>query len=291
MKKLFLILTLFLAVCQVDAQKIHWIVDVQDNKCKDYFKRNFADIVNSALKESGVMSDFQNNATELQCNSEDIIVFLNIGNNDFEHTHNQLAAKNPKLILSVSAQCDDDINISLTDNSGSMYIAPEQLECIKDAFLNTCGVLISSDCKVSEICQTFFKMLDEQEINFEILFKSNSANYKTHLDRCGFQSQILDNPLPINNIIEYDVPAMEHFFDVIVGSKSDVPNQDDIFSSDCIVFVIGQDGRTLIDRLSIGSYLLRVTMSSVLLKAVPIAVKLENGKIKQLYVREYYKKR
>lgn len=290
MKRICFILFLILFASYVNAQKIHWVVDIQSQQCREYFKRNFADIINSALKESGVLSDFQNDAQNVQCDAEDIIFYCNIGNGDFEKTHNLLSTKNPKLILSVSMLCDDGVNNSLSNNTGSMYIAPEQLECIRDIFLNTCGVLIASDCSLSTSCLSFMEMLEEQEIVFERLFKESNENIKVQLERCGFQNVIDDNIRIEINIIESDISELEQYFDLIVGSRQDVDNQDEIFADDCVVFVIGQDGRTLIDRMSISSYLLRITMSSVLLRTVPVAKVVEKGRIKQLYVREYYKR-
>jgi len=290
MKRICFILLLILFASYVNAQKIHWVVDVQSQQCREYFKRNFADIINSALKESGVLSDFQNDAQNVQCDAEDIIFYCNIGNSGFEEMHNLLAAKNPKLILSVSMLCDDGVNNSLSDNTGSMYIAPEQLECIRDVFLNTCGVLIASDCRLSTVCLRFMEMLEDQEIEFERLFKGTNGNIKAQLKQCGFQNVADDNIQTEINIIESDISELEQYFDLIVGSRKDVDNQDEIFADDCVVFVLGQDGRTLIDRMSISSYLLRITMSSVLLRTVPVAKVIENGRIKQLYVREYYKR-
>ncbi len=290
MKQTFIILLIAFTTIQCNAQKIHWLITSQSQQCREYFKRNFADIVNTALKETGVKSDFQDNAEKIQCNAEDIIIYCNLGRDSFEDIHNKLAVKNPKLIISVSAVCNDGVNNSLSDNTGSMYIAPEQMECIRDVFLNTCGVLIGSNCQLSSICESFLEMLEEQEISLETLFNSGEGNFKAQLQRCNF-NPIADNNTHVdNNLPQKETVDMEQFFDQIVGSKRDVPNQNEIFAPDCVVFVIGQDGKTLIDRMSISTYLLRITMSTIMLRTVPIAKVMENGKIKQIYVREYYKK-
>ena len=145
MKQTFIILLIAFTTIQCNAQNIHWLITSQSQQCREYFKRNFADIVNTALKESGFKSDFQDNADKIQCNAEDIIIYCNLGRDSFEDIHNKLAVKNPKLIISVSAVCNDGVKNSLSNNTGSMYIAPEQMECIRDVFLNTCGVLIASN--------------------------------------------------------------------------------------------------------------------------------------------------
>lgn len=290
--KQILIILFTLIVSTSEAQKIHWIIDSPNQQCREYFKRNFADIVNTALKETNVLSDFQDNAVNVKCNAEDIIIYCNIGGGDFEQVHNQLAVKNPKLILSFSAVCGNDISTSLSNNRGSLYIAPEQLECIREVFLKTCGVLIASGCNLSDICERFLEMLEDQEIELETLFNSGDGNFKAQLQECGSLPIANNNNHQIDDIPQNNPNTdMEQYFDLIVGSKKDAPHQDEIFTDDCMVFVLGQDGRTLIDRMTIDNYLLRITMSSILLRAIPVAKVMEDGKIKQLYVREYYKTR
>ena len=158
------------------------------------------DVVDAALKESNVIFDFMTDVNELQCNANDIIIFVNGGGSGFEDIHNYLAAKSPRLLLSVSAKCDDGISTSSSEEIGSVYIAPEQLECIREVFLGTCGILISSGSSISDVCQNFMDMLDEQDIKFENIFRDNDSNFKAQLSRCDFQLSSEDNLLTINNI-------------------------------------------------------------------------------------------
>jgi hypothetical protein len=85
-----------------------------------------------------------------------------------------------------------------------------------------------------------------------------------------------------------DMTDLEGLMEAIICNKKDMPNRGSYFASDCIVRVMGQDGKTQVDRLGIDNYMLRARTNSSLLRVVPIATSVSGGKITNFFVREYY---
>lgn len=279
MKKATLILVLLFATIQTNAQKLHWLFNEGAPMSMEFFKHNFADIVENALKHYGIDSDFRNcdgeSIEDLDCKANDIIIYCQTATSynetRLQEVYNQLVDHNPKLLIVLLMQFDEN-NDSDTqdDNTSDVYVALEQMECIKDAFSNTCGTLIASGYSLNNFCNNFLVMLEDQELDIVKLFETSDCEYKAQLQKCGVDETI-------------SIDDLKKMFDNFIGSLEDFDNQDDWFASDCIVYIIAQDGSTLVDRMTIDSYLLRIATSSVLQQCVPLSIKLENHLIKQLY--------
>ncbi len=84
---------------------------------------------------------------------------------------------------------------------------------------------------------------------------------------------------------------IEYLLKIIVCNKKDMPNRNQFFDANCIVRILGEDGMTQLDRVSISTYMLRIRTSDELQQVVPITTHVDNGKIRELHVREYYKGR
>lgn len=86
------------------------------------------------------------------------------------------------------------------------------------------------------------------------------------------------------------------FDNLISTSNSDMAriNQEETlsraFASNAVVRTMSQDGNVVVDRSSASDFLGRLSTSRVLLKVIPISVKITNGKISELKVKETYKK-
>lgn len=64
----------------------------------------------------------------------------------------------------------------------------------------------------------------------------------------------------------------------------------EIFSSDAIIKIEGQDGKQVIDKEKIDVFLTRLSSSRIILKIVPSSYKYANHVITELRIKEYYKK-
>lgn len=88
-----------------------------------------------------------------------------------------------------------------------------------------------------------------------------------------------------------DLDDIEYLLETIICNKKDMPNRNQFFDANCVIRIIGQDGMTQLDRVSINTYMLRIRTSDELMHVVPISIVTANEKIKELHVREYYKGR
>lgn len=326
-----------------------------------------------------IYDNFDNNCTSFKCKStienlrcapEDIVVFYYIGHGgrsiqvdpnehpwpkmwfyqggdyrpdlmlDLGWVHEQLKAKNPRLLLTIGMCCNKgqgdippDIMPTFSQRSyGSVYVSPEQIENIKNAFMNTCGNLIATSAKPGQLsnapkpevgfpdswgvkpmdfytvafCMNFRVMVEDQDVDLNNLFKNTEQTVIGWLDNIQTPfsySQLRKGqcttprtdgncrPMP-NTLNVNDLTSLENMMDAVVCNKSDMPNRSRYFDNNCVVRIIGQDGRTQVDRVTINSYMLRTRTSDALLRVVPIGTQVDgNGKIKEFYVREYYKGR
>lgn len=302
----------------------------------------------------------------LRCSSDDIVIFYYIGHGgrstlvdpndhpwpkmwfyqggdyrpdlmlDLSWVHEQLKAKNPRLLLTIGMCCNKeqgdippDIMPTFSQRSyGSVYVSPEQIENIKEAFTKTCGNLIATSSKPGQVsrapkrypddwgikpmdfytvamCMNFRLMVEEQEVDLNNLFKNTENTVIGWLDniqtpfsysqlrqgqcttpRTNGNCRPMLSSININNITD-----LENMMEAVVCNKEDMPNRSNYFDNNCVVRIIGQDGRTQVDRVSINTYMLRARTSDALLRIVPVGTMVDNGKIKELYVKEYYKGR
>ena len=337
-------------------------VDVVNSALSGVYQADIQDNYGSNCNPKKCQSAVQN----LRCDANDIVVFYYIGHggrsvreNDIEHpwpkmwlgqddatkmidlewVHDQLKAKKPRLLLTIGMCCNVKQNLPTSrtpmfaaQSYGSLYIAPEQLECIKDAFTNTCGNLIATSAKPGQssgggtfneqlgikpmdyytafLCLNFHEMYEDQDIDLTRLFSITSEEldreteheqtpiFKSQLGNGECTQSTVTPPPPSARCREIpssvnvsDMTDLENLMEAIVCNHSDMPNRSSYFDNNCIVRVIGQDGKTQVDRLTINNYILRIRTSSVLLRVVPVATAVEGGKIKELLVREYYKGR
>ena len=131
MKRIFFTLTLLvLAMWQVQAQTIHWLLFIDtkdrnvgdlDKNARDFLKQHFVDPVNAVLVNSGIRNDYQlfddsrltpqnckNTVLNFSCSQNDIVVFYYIGHggrsireSDSEHPWPKmwLGQDNPNMML------------------------------------------------------------------------------------------------------------------------------------------------------------------------------------------------
>ncbi len=114
--------------------------------------------------------------------------------------------------------------------------------------------------------------------------------YESNLSSVS-QPVIENNCRPMPSIVNVnDLTSLENMMEAIVCNQEDMPGRSRYFNSNCVVRILGQDGQTQVDQVSINTYMLRCRTSDALLRVVPIDVTTDGGKIKEFYVKEYYKK-
>lgn len=117
-------------------------------------------------------------------------------------------------------------------------------------------------------------------------FKSNLGKGQCSPNITNNNCRPMPGTIDINNLTD-----LENMMEAIVCNKTDMPNRSNYFDNNCVVRIIGQDGQTQVDRVSINTYMLRCRTSDAILRVVPIGTIVDgNGKIKEFHVREYLKK-
>ena len=207
------------------------------------------------------------------------------------------------------------------DDDESYEFSPEERQYVKNIFINTCGNLIATSASPGQLsgggetnfappmdyytaflCSNFNELVYDRQLDLTGLFKktSNELNrateneqtpiYKSDLSTGTCTSTPPSSPcrqMP-STVNVNDMTDLEGLMEAIICNKKDMPNRGSYFASDCIVRVMGQDGKTQVDRLGIDNYMLRARTNSSLLRVVPIATSVSGGKITNFFVREYY---
>lgn len=341
---------------------------------RNYLRTNFVDVINSSLMgayQTDIQDNYGSNCNPQKCKSAvqnlsvgsgDIVIFYYIGHggrsvreNDREHpwpkmwlgqddpnkmvdlgwVHDQLKAKNPRLLLTVGMCCNVKQNLptnrtpSFAQSYGTYDISPAEKEHIKKVFQNTCGNMLATSASPGQssgggefnpelaikpmdfytalLCLNFRELYENGEFDIEQLFKltGKDIDRETEHEQTPIytaqlgQGQCSPTPTPPDNnrcrqmpstVNVNDMTDLENLMEAIVCNKKDMPNRNNFFASDCVVRVLGQDGKTQVDRVSINTYMLRARTSDILLRIVPIATTVEGGKIKEFFVREYYQR-
>ncbi len=344
---------------------------------RDFLRTNFVDVINSALTgayQTDIQDNYGSNCNPYKCKSavqnlnvasDDIVIFYYIGHggrsvsvSDREHpwpkmwlgqddpskmidlgwVHDQLKAKNPRLLLTIGMCCNVKQNLptsntpSFSQSYGSYEMSAAEREHIKKVFQNTCGNMIATSASPGQssrggsfnpelaikpmdyytalLCLNFKDQYENGEFDIEQLFKITGSDidretdneqtpiYKASLSQGQCPTSQLPAPGPNpsrcrqmpSTVNVNDMTDLEGLMEAIVCNKKDMPNRNTFFASDCVVRILGQDGKTQVDRVSINTYMLRVRTSDILLRVVPVATTVESGKIKEFFVREYYQR-
>lgn len=114
------------------------------------------------------------------------------------------------------------------------------------------------------------------------------------------QAQPKDKPkeAPLNlNDARATGSLLMQVFDFIIDTQQSLDDRivmaeklKSIFSKEAQIKIVGQDGKTVVDKEDVGSFLMRLTTSRILLKVYPMAYKYTTESITMLEVQEYYKK-
>ena len=339
-----------------------------DKNGRDWLKHHFVDNVNAVLVNAGLQHDVQlydgNRLTpqncksavqNLSCGPNDIVFFYyighggrSIGENDREHpwpkmwlgqrepnmmvdlgwVHDQLKAKNPRLLLTIGMCCNVKQNLPIgrtptfgvTYGDDSRYYSDEQIAGIKKLFLESRGDILATsaspgqssvggdlpdpfpdmDVYTALFVALFEIEMDNPDLSWSLLFdelavavKQATNNGQSPIYRTGVSSassvdpgrRTPPPPIDRSNILN----SLEVILDDVVVNQEEPDGISSLFTSNATVKVVGEDGSTVVHSQNWDKFLLRISTSSIIMKATPINFKMSGDKISELTVKEYYK--
>lgn len=341
---------------------------------RELLKNEFVDPINAVLNDLGIREKIydcygdncspeklKSVVSSLQCTNEDIVFFYYIGHGaravtedddahpwpqmclsqhdqnkfvDLEVLHNQLKAKNPRLLITVGMCCNSYANIRNHRNelfsppinyADSYSMSDEEKEMIQKMFTSQCGDLLATSAKpgqtskggqlgnykpmdvfTTSLVANFDYLLEIQKLDLQNLFTATSGTvadlefgdngpqtpfFVPNLSN-GTCEPVNPNPNPIVDPVNVDVTNLEsiqQMLDAAVQNHRE-PSAD-VFAPNCIVRILGRNGKTQVDRLDASKYFSRISSSKLIMKVVPVRAIPQNGKIAELHVKEFLKER
>lgn len=100
-------------------------------------------------------------------------------------------------------------------------------------------------------------------------------------------------PAPNQDWLNQVGVALDNLIDVRQSETARIDQASElkqIFASNAVVKIIGQDGNVVVDKSSANDFIGRLATSRIILKVTPVNVTINSGKITELKVKEVYKK-
>ena len=392
MRKILIMILLLFATFGANAQKIHWLlfIDTDDSQVGEIdkysrvvLKDHFVNTVNSVLAQEGYETPIYDNygsnissqncksvVSNLQCGSDDIIVFYYIGHGgrnpnepsqwpmlwcgepadhpermvSLEWVHNTLKRKNARLTITIGMCCNSDFHgapLASSQNRfanyGNTYLNNNAQAVVKRLFLQNRGDILATSASPKEssgvVALNNGNIIDTYTFCFVNNFEESitngnpswnsffseltqtvtdiSNNYSPTHHTPQFRANVSqasqpsrqqrdepDNVEPndaVANVLNTIAANFDYVTDANSNSLSVRRNKlndfAQIFASDAKVKVYSQDGNYQVDVEPIDVYLNRIASSGILMKVAPFDYRASGGRISELKVKEYYKRK